>query len=124
MGPNQIITAGLSGARSDCHSQVANARGVIVRWKPYAVSNGASPAAVKALSNAGGISFRYARPMSSGYYVYEAPGKLGNNAPALLAKLQSIPGVASVEPDLWVTADALIPRATQFSQAGDAAPRL
>ena len=23
MGPNQIITAGLSGARSDCHSQLA-----------------------------------------------------------------------------------------------------
>jgi len=36
-----------NGSAAQVPDSVANARGVIVRWKPSAVSNGASPAAVK-----------------------------------------------------------------------------
>jgi subtilisin family serine protease/alpha-tubulin suppressor-like RCC1 family protein len=47
------------------------------------------------------------RTTSSDAAVYDLGSPLGSDATAILAALRRVPGAVSVEPDLWMTADAL-----------------
>ncbi len=82
---------------------------VIVRWS----SVRAGPPTVQsvrtgALSAAlGGAAARFVRTTGSGAEVYQLGARFGRDAQGILAALRGMPGVASVEPDLWLTiADA------------------
>jgi subtilisin family serine protease/alpha-tubulin suppressor-like RCC1 family protein len=81
---------------------------VLVRWSSTLPRTAAR--ASDRLRLVGAASDRkttFIRTTGSGAAVYDLGSKLGVDAPRILAALRRIPGAVSVEPDVWVTADAL-----------------
>ena len=89
---------------------------VIVRWaapltsstKPGPARNdrAASLSAIRTAS-AAGVGAEFVRSISVSTAIYQLSAPLGADAERTLATLRRLPGVASIEPDLWMTADAL-----------------
>jgi len=94
---------------------------VIVRWAgPRATAQGATIAAdgptaatgiarlatVRAAAAAAQDAI-FVRSPAPGTSIYRLAAPLGQDAPRFLAALRQMPGVTSVEPDLWITPDAL-----------------
>ena len=97
---------GFSGALPD---SVTRTNRVLVHWSAGASLNAwlqsARTNAIEAASGQRGAL--YVRRSAGGADVYQLPQPLGRNAGSVLAALAATPGVASVEPDLWLTADVL-----------------
>jgi len=87
---------------------IARTDRLIVRWEQKV-----TPASAKAqtrlaeLGHAAGGEARFHRFTGSGATVYELDRPLGDDAPAIVAAVEALPGVASAEPDRWFTVDAL-----------------
>ena len=103
-----------AGARPEpVPASVAKTNRVVVRWSDVrstdapAVAAAAARKHLEAVTSASGHAARFVRTIGSGSAVYELGSKLGPNAKRTLAALRRIPGARSVEPDLWMTAEAL-----------------
>ncbi|HTC85844.1 MAG TPA: S8 family serine peptidase, partial [Candidatus Acidoferrum sp.] len=89
---------------------------VIVRWSasvtgamkpgPAHIDPATSLSAIRSVS-AAGAGTRFVRSTATGASIYRLSAPLGADAARTLAALSRLPGVASVEPDLWMTPDAL-----------------
>ena len=78
---------------------------VVIRWKQPVGANAArARAQVAIVDTALGGPTEFVRITGSGGAVYRLEKSLGSAANATLTNLRKIPGVASVEPDLWMTA--------------------
>jgi alpha-tubulin suppressor-like RCC1 family protein len=87
---------------------VARTNQVLIRWGTSTASSAAPSArTVASLARAAGGAVSFRRVDASGADVYRLTSSLGSNAQTTLAALRSVSGVASVEPDLWMTADVL-----------------
>ncbi len=83
---------------------------VLVRWAtvgPLSLTTQRSRTA--ALSEASNSPLAYVRRTAAGSDVYRLAAPLGTGADQTLAALRATPGVASVEPDLWLTAQVQPP---------------
>lgn len=90
---------------------------VLVRWTTRLTAKAAAAGArLATLGSATGREAAFVRFTGSGAAVYDLGGPLGDGARAVLAALGKVDGVASVEPDLWMTADVLPndPRAAEL----------
>jgi serine protease len=89
-------------------SGVARSDQVVVRWRQAQTAiRPDSIAAEGALSVGSGQTVRFVRSFQGDLSIYRLAAPLGADADQTLAALAGVPGVVSVEPDLWVTADAL-----------------
>lgn len=94
------------GARSS--DAVTRTDRVLVRWSTRLSPQAAgSTARLRALGQASGRKPAFVRFSGSGAAVYDLGAELGREARTILEGLGSAPGVASVEPDLWMTAGVL-----------------
>ena len=125
-GSNEL-NASVTGA-SSVPPSIANSRRVLVRW-----STSAAPASARAGERVGAVAGAIGRKVDvvrttgSGAVIYDVGRKLGGDAPGILRAIGRITNVVSVEPDLWMTSDALPndPYATQLwgmKGPGDGSP--
>jgi serine protease len=105
-------------ARADQTSEpVGRTDRVLVRWSTRLSATAAgAPARLAALASASGRGPAFVRFTGSGAAVYDFGAPLGPDAGAILAALSEAEGVATVEPDVWMTADTLPidPRAAEL----------
>jgi serine protease len=87
---------------------VARTDRVLVRWSTRLSARAAAAGPrLAAVASASGRGAAFVRFTGSGAAVYDLGAPLGDKAGGILAALDAIEGVASVEPDLWLTADVL-----------------
>ena len=87
---------------------VARTDRVVVSWSgALGGAEARSAERIARLSAAAGRAVRFERLLEPGLAVYELDARLGASARAILGRLAAVSGVARVEPDLWVTADAI-----------------
>jgi serine protease len=83
---------------------VARTGQVLVQWAGVRSAQASSaPARVGAIGSAARAPARFVRVTASGAAVYDLDTPLGQNAPRILDRIRRVPGVTSVEPDLWMT---------------------
>ncbi len=91
-GPSQPVSAVPLGATNQ----------VLIQWRSATAK---TPAAIVAqttqLQEATGLSLQYVRPIASGAQLYRLPA--GVDTASAIAQLSATPGVATVEPDIWMT---------------------
>lgn len=81
---------------------------VLVRWSTrLSAQEAGAGTRLRALGRASGRSPAFVRFSASGAAVYDLGARLGRDADAILKRLRATAGVASAEPDLWMTADVL-----------------
>ena len=120
--------AGDPGARASsstsatASSAIARTDRVIIHWRPDTAGlepgthEAASPGRLDGLTAATGRNVAFVRLTGSGASVYDLGAPLGENATLILDAIRRAPGVASVEPDAWMTiAAAPLPNDTYAS---------
>lgn len=96
---------------------VARTDRVLIRWSTRLSAKAAAAGPrLAALASASGRGAAFVRFTGSGAAVYDLGAPLGDRAGEVLLALGKLDGVATVEPDLWMTADALPndPRAAEL----------
>jgi serine protease len=81
---------------------------VLVRWSTQLSATAArAPGRLATLASATGRDPAFVRFTGSGAAIYDLGAPLGPGSAGILAALGRVDGVATVEPDLWMTVDAL-----------------
>ena len=106
-GQSKPVTRG-HGSAFAAPEGLAQTNRVIVRWdRPAAASELRQGPRLHAIRAASRTPARFLRVTGSGAAVYDVGEPLAGNGARILEGLARVPGVVSVEPDLWMTASDL-----------------